>query len=511
MTATSHTDSKPAASTSLDHTTNNTPSPTAMDASPKHKSRKLPLILIALFAIVGGGLGFFFLEGKNSSEGKASAEGGSEKSGEAGADSDVGKTAVQYVYPQKGGIERVTDQPGSVHAFQFADLEANTVSGYWQEKEVPGHPGEYIDIGSKVKKGDLLGEILYPPLEKQAEQARAVVKQREAQIDQAKALIQTAKANLDASKALVKQYEAAVERAVANHKFRDIQYERILKLWQSGSVDRRYVDEEQAHLDESIADENTVKAQVVHGKAEVSAAEAKVLDAEANLMTAKAELDVARADLGRLEELVKYLKIISPYDGVVTVRNFHSGDFIRSATTSGTKPLFTVTRTDVMRVIVMVPDRDVPYCDIGDPTDLRIDALAGRIFKGKVARIADSENAESRTMRIEIDIVNTDGALRDGMYGQALIHLAPPSGDIHVPSGAIQVDDNKKNFVYVVRDGKAVKVPVTVGNDSGIDAEIVSGKGLSMKDKVVLSYNGSIGDGVPVLAEEANIKKPAGH
>ncbi len=509
MTATSHTDSKPAASASLDHTINNTSSPTAPAAERKRTSWKLPLILIAFFAIAGG-LGFLVFDRKPASEGNAAA-GGSEKTGEAGGgDSDVGKTAVQYVYPQKGGIERVTDQPGSVHAFQFADLEANTVSGYWQEKEVPGHPGEYIDIGSKVKKGDLLGEILYPPLEKQAEQARAVVKQREAQIDQAKALIQTAKANLDASKALVKQYEAAVERAVANHLFREIQYQRITDLWKSGSVDRRYVDEELAHRDESIADENTAKAQVVHSKAEVAAANAKVIDAEANLMTAKAELDVAKADLGRLEELVKYLKIISPYDGVVTVRNFHSGDFIRSATTSGTKPLFTVTRTDIMRVIVMVPDRDVPYCDIGDPTDLRIDALAGRIFKGKVARIADSENAESRTMRIEIDMVN-DGTLRDGMYGQALIHLAPPSGDIHVPSGAIQVDDNKKNFVYVVRDGKAVKVPVVVGNDSGIDAEIVTGKALGMKDKVVLSYNGSIGDGVPVLAEEANIKKPAGH
>ena len=73
-----------------------------------------------------------------------------------------------------------------------------------------------------------------------------------------------------------------------------------------------------------------------------------------------------------------------------------------------------------------VPDKDTPFCNVGDPATVRVSSLAGRVFPGTVSRTSEAEDLRTRTMRVEIDLDNPDGVLRDGMYGQALIVLEPP-------------------------------------------------------------------------------------
>lgn len=467
-----------------------------------------PRFLIVVLVIIGvaGGLGWYWHEhtaGSGAAPEKGAA--GPSEASEPAAQDTGEKTRVEYVNPAKGGIELTTRQPGTVQAFQYADIEANSVNGYLVEQKTK--QGGFVDIGTRVKLGDLLAQIDDPPLVKEAQQAKAVIEQRKAEIEQAKAEVDTAKAMKLAKDAAVQQSEAAVIRAEANKKYRQIQSDRIADLARLKTVDQRYADEEHAHLDEAIGDLATAKAAVLTAMAEADAAKAKVLDAEAKVLTAKADLEVAKSNYERLQELVKFLDIRSPYEGVVTKRVYHQGAYIRS-TGGSSGPLFTVARTDLMRVIVAIPEADVPYCRPGNPAEVQLDALKGRVFNGVVSRTAEAEDPVRKTMRIEIDLENKDGTLREGMFGRALVHLQAASGEMHLPSQAVQVDRKSgKNYVYVVENEKAVRKPVIVGNDDGIHAELMSGSKVALTDKVVSTYNGTMFDGVPVIAEKQTEKK----
>ena len=133
----------------------------------------------------------------------------------------------------------------------------------------------------------------------------------------------------------------------------------------------------------------------------------------------------------------------------------HPGTFIRSAAEGTSEPLLTVSRDDKMRTIVLVPDRDVPYCKVGQIASVELDALAGRVFKAPVSRIADSEDLKDRTMRIEIDIENPDRALKDGMFGRAEILLENVITNLTIPSSCLlQRDGRGEAAILVVRDGE---------------------------------------------------------
>src|SRR5439155_8378469 len=119
-------------------------------------------------------------------------------------------------------------------------------------------------------------------------------------------------------------------------------------------------------------------------------------------------------------------------------------DFIRSADQGGVVPLLAVERTDLMRVVVQVPDRDVPYVSTKASAIVEIDALPGVVFETKgesevaVSRWADAEDPTTRTMRTEVDVKNPDGLLRHGMYGRVALTLSQGSPNaLRIPSAAL--------------------------------------------------------------------------
>jgi RND family efflux transporter MFP subunit len=200
--------------------------------------------------------------------------------------------------------------------------------------------------------------------------------------------------------------------------------------------------------------------------------------------------------------MASYTKIEAPFDGVVTFRGdgIHKGAFIRSASDGNSEPLLAVATTDRMRTIVLVPDPDVPFCNVGDPAIVKIDALGGRIFKGKVSRVADSEDLKDRTMRVEIDLPNDHGLLRDGMYGRAVIELEPPSQNLTIPSTClIEQNGHGDGAVFVVRDNKVERAKIRVGKDSGLWVEVLSG--LTENDQVIAQITPSISEGIVVKPE----------
>lgn len=404
--------------------------------------------------------------------------------------SSSSETVVEVMSPQPGGLIRECVQPGTVQPFEYADLYAK-ISGFLDKLNV--------DIGSHVKKGELLAQISVPEDEKQVERDSASVEHSKAQIRQMEARLTASKAEARAAHGMVEQVSADLLSKTSYREFRQKQSNRIRELGDRQAIDQRLVDEKEDQLQAAISAENAAKAAVVTAKLQADSADAKVDMAKADLEDAKAELKVSEAVLAKSQVILSYSQILSPYDGVITQRNVHPGDFIRAAQDGGQGvPLLSVERTDLMRVVVQVPDRDVPFTTVGDTAVVRIDALPGSEFKAKVSRLAEAEEPQTRTMRTEIDLANPKDQLRHGMYGRVTIKLRePPAKAYHLPSSALaSKEDGKRATVWVVREGKAQQAPVEVGLDNGVNVEIVSG--LSENDQVIIRSDGPVVEGATV-------------
>jgi len=395
------------------------------------------------------------------------------------------------VTPTKGGMEKTTNQPGTIRAFEFANLYAK-VSGYLKELKV--------DRGETVKEGQLLTKVYDPELEVAVLQAGAALQRSQAAVKQTEARVRTAKVGVQAAEAKVKQATAVHEEAVAQRTYQKKALDRITALASRNAVEQQLVDEHEDRYMSSLASEHSAESGIETAKALLEESKASVEQAQADLATAKVDVEVAQANLRKAKVFAGYMDIKAPFNGVVTFRGegVHRGAFIRSAMESASmEPLLTVADSSKMRTIVQVPDPDVPYCNPGDPVTIKIDALAGRVFKGTVTRMAEAEDLKDRTMRVEIDLPNPDGALKDGMYGRAIIELEPPSKNFTIPASCL-IDQNERGEgqVFVVKDGKVKRVPIRVGKDDGLHAEVLSG--LSADDELIAQPTSSITEGIEV-------------
>ncbi|HLJ12753.1 MAG TPA: efflux RND transporter periplasmic adaptor subunit [Planctomycetaceae bacterium] len=406
--------------------------------------------------------------------------------------SNSAPTRVETVKPTRGGIPRKSRQPGTIEAFNFADLFAK-VSGYLKKQPV--------DIGDTVKAGQVIAEIDAPEFVQQLANAKAALAEAESQVKLAQVKVQTAQAEAEAADAAVEEAESDVLKETANLKFREQQYERIKHLFELKSIEERLVDEKDEQRHAARAAESSARSAVVNAKAQAGAARARVDQARAEVDAAKSKADVAAAAVGKAQVFVDYTRIVSPYDGVVTRRSFHVGDFVRAAEDGGIRPMFSVAKIDVMRVVVQVPERDAAATNAGDAAVVELDAIPDRKFEAKVARIANSEDRASRTMRTEIDLKNDENELRDGMFGRVTISLKKSTRGLTLPSSCVLGnDEGTESWVFVVRDGKALRKSVETGFDNGVRVEIRSG--ISAEESVIERPGADLADGTPVEVEQ---------
>ena len=411
-----------------------------------------------------------------------------------GTESENGSISrVTVSHPKSGGIPRISEQPGTMESFDFADLYAK-ISGYVLKQTV--------DIGSKVKVGDVLMEIDAPEFEEALNEASAALAQAEAQVAQMQARVATAKAEFEAAETNISLADAELLKASSYLKFREIQYDRVKKLFDLKSIDERLVDEKYEQRDAAHAAENSGRAAVAAAKAQTIAAKARIDSADADVLEAKAQVRLAKAKEARARVFVGYTKITSPYDGVVTRRSFHVGDFVRAADQGGAAPLLTVARTDLMRVIVQIPERDVPFTNVDDAATVAPISLDGEKFSGTVARISHSEDLSTRTMRAEIDLPNPNGRYRNGMFCRVAITLSNSVKNVQISSSSVVIDSQtKKRSVFVVSDGRVERRAIDVGQDDGKSVEVVSG--LTTKDLVIDRPARDLTEGARVEYERA--------
>ena len=451
----------------------------------RHKQRWAAVTMVLLAALGGVAWGIMSLM---HGTGPTTAENHPQPAAETQpADAPI---TVTVTNPGAGILQRVTTQPGSVEAFESVGLFS----------KVPGFlKSQKVDINDKVTKGEVLAVVDVPELEAQRRRAAAGVRQSQARVGTANARIKSAQADLAAATAEVTRSEAAAKSASAWVRFRALQLKRMEALFQSRSIEEKLVDEAKEQYEASVETERSAIEAITTSKAKVAASAAKVEQANAELGEAQADVEVAQAELEKAEVQVAFSKVTAPFDGVVTKRVFNVGAYIRSANDGGNAPFLTVQRTDLMRVVVQVPDRDVPLTTPGKEALLRFDALPGRQFTAKVSRTSDHEDPLTRLMRVEIDLPNPDRAIHDGMYGEVTIILDANKNALSIPSTCVvRKTPGGDGTVFVLHDGVVRQVPVKFGTDNGVRISVLSG--LTATDQVVDRPPPSLADGSAATA-----------
>jgi membrane fusion protein (multidrug efflux system) len=218
--------------------------------------------------------------------------------------------------------------------------------------------------------------------------------------------------------------------------------------------------------------------------------------------TAEGRLAVARAVLAQNETLLRYSRIVAPFDGIITTRYVDPGAFVPAAT-AGTNPaaaaIVRLIDASTVRAVVTVPEIEAPRVQVGQPVVLTNESLPGKIFRGTVTRQSGSLDEGTRSLSVEADIPNADGSLRPGMYATIKIGVEQHKDTTLVPAAAL-VREKAAGFLFTFADGKATRIAVKYGFNDGVNVEILDG--LAANARVIIPGKVALVSGQAVTATE---------
>ncbi|HLK46900.1 MAG TPA: efflux RND transporter periplasmic adaptor subunit [Bryobacteraceae bacterium] len=330
--------------------------------------------------------------------------------------------------------------------FQEIDVMAK-VAGYISKINV--------DVGDRVRQGDLLATLEVP---EQADDLRR------------------AQAALDRSQAEVARAKDELQRAESAHQIAHISYQRIaaVDVKKPGLVAQQEIDD-------------------AHSKDLVS--EAQVSGAKSALAAATEQVSVNKAEMQKVQTMIAYTRVTAPFTGVITKRYADTGSMIQAGTASHSQamPVVRLSENSLLRLILPVPESAVPTVHLGQPVDVQVPTLH-RSFPGKVARFADQLSLSTRTMDTEVDVPNPNLVLIPGMYAEVNLTLDHHAAALALPVMAVDLDEDSSSGSGSVGSGKVMVVTpnnrveirkIQVGLETPDKIEIRSG--LNEGDVVVLS------------------------
>lgn len=202
---------------------------------------------------------------------------------------------------------------------------------------------------------------------------------------------------------------------------------------------------------------------------------------------AKAQLDIQREVVANLKKNIEYR---SPLTGVVTARNFQSGDLLTG------QPILHVMQIDPLKVIANISEQYFPNVKIGMPVDLKVDLFPDKTFTGTVSLIYPALDAATRTFTVEVKVPNGSKMLRPGMYARTTFDMGTKPG-IMVPDVAVQKQvGSAERYLYVIKDGVAERRAVTVGRQVGSEVDILSG--IAVGEQIAITAFSKLHDGAEV-------------
>jgi RND family efflux transporter MFP subunit len=324
--------------------------------------------------------------------------------------------------------------PATTAAFTVANIFARA-SGYIDKRNV--------DIGDRVKEGQLLAQITAPELDHQIAQAEATLG----------------------------QLKASVQQAQANRDLAHVTWQRDNPLVKQGWVTAQQGDTDRLGLQAQEA---------AHGVA------------QANVAAQEAQLQV-------LSQQKAYQSVVAPFNGIITQRNINIGDLVQADATSGTV-MYTIMDSDVIRTQVFVPQDQAFGLSPGVEAVVRVPEFPDRTFPGKVTRIADALQPGSRTLLTEIDIPNPDGALAPGIYCTVELHIPRKTPSLLVPAEAIIFNSDGLQVALVENDAVHIR-KISVVRDLGTKVE--ARDGIKDGDQVILNPPVDIAEGSKVQVRPA--------
>jgi RND family efflux transporter MFP subunit len=315
---------------------------------------------------------------------------------------------------------------------------------------VNGYVGKWsADIGDQVKQGQVLATIETPDLDAQLAAARAQLQAAQAQV--------------------------LVRRAAAE--FSKTTYERW-KDSPKGVVSDQEREEKHAGYDSAVA----------------------------SLKAAEAEVALDKAHLDQYLAMAQFKQVTAPFDGVITERGIDIGNLVTAGSTSSTTSLYTITQNDPMRIFVDVPQSAAADLSEGKKA-VEIETSGNKqTYPANVTRTSQALNPQARTMRVEVDVANSDQHLVPGMYVKVAFALEP-KGAVQVPAAALIFRSGGPQVGVVDSTGKINFRPVSIARDDGGMVEL--GSGVSAGDRLALNVSSRIVDGEHVQADLLEAAAPA--
>jgi RND family efflux transporter MFP subunit len=303
-----------------------------------------------------------------------------------------------------------------------------------------------VDLGTRVKKGQLVGRLDQSDFKLRVEQA-------EASLQQARVRLGLSPTGTDEK--VDPEQTAVVRQARAMMDDARLTRDRSIKLAQQELIARAQLDTAEAAL------------QVSEGRYQDAIEE--VRNRQAVIAQRRSELDLARQ---QLSDTV----IVSPLDGVVSLKQASVGEYLSAGT-----PIATLVRVHPLRLRVPVPEREGSGVRAGHAVTLTVEGDA-TVYRGRVVRLSPIVQEQNRTLLVEAEVPNERGFLRPGSFARVDILTEVSQPVITIPATAVIVFAGVEK-VMVVRQGKTAEVRVTTGRRLGPDVEILDG--LKRGDPVV--------------------------
>lgn len=341
----------------------------------------------------------------------------------------IHKPRVSVARPRVPAVAGELSLPGSITALQETVVNAR-VPGYVKKR--------LVDIGDKVKEGQLLLEIETPELDHELSQARSVVQEKLAALEQAKSNLALAKTN-------AVRFRALTPAGVTS----------------------------QSDLDQR---------------------EASVRVEESNVRAVEAAVTSARASIARINDMKTFARVVAPFAGTVTSRTVEVGQLVNAG--AGGMGLLKIAQVAPLRVFVSVPQTYAAGVRVGDSAAVSIREIPGRTFTGKITRNAGALDMAARSLLTEVQVPNDDGSLLPGMFAQVKIKAAGGLPPLLVPSSALMVTAEGTKVAVLTADSKVSMRSVVIESDYGLDIGVVSG--VTPDDDVITNPGERIAEGVVV-------------
>jgi len=333
-----------------------------------------------------------------------------------------------------------------------------------------------VDRGSVVKKGDLLIHMTAPELPAQTKQS---VDQAQAASDDAAQLkkeLDVAKQQLEAAKAKLKGESDTYKRMKEASSYPGIIAGNDLEIAQQ-----------------------TAASDV----ATVASMEEKCKSLQLQCNAALDRQKAAKATAAATKSIEFYLRIVAPFDGVITERNVHEGSFVHPPAANADTPLLRLRQESVLRLVVPVPETEVGGIVPGAQVPFTVSAYPEGRFSGTVRRIGDAVDINTRTMPVEMDVSNADRRLAPGMFAEVIWPIRRKQPTLFVPRTAV-VKTMERTFVIRVNTMLTEWVDVKPGFSTDDLIEVFGD--LHAGDLVVATGTDELKAGTRVKPEEPQLR-----